>query len=292
MRNIWLASYPRSGNTWTRMLIEAALLPEGAALDINALRRLEPIASNLKAFEEQTLLDCGVLTFDEIDRLRPLVHAAMARERSERHPDGARFVKVHDAYTRDAAGRPLLAGRNGADAAILIVRDPRDVAPSLADFLGGTVNSAIAFMASAEASLSADRRQANSQLRQRLLSWSGHAASWLEQDDIPVRVVRYEDLHDDAERTLRDALDFVGSKVDAARISRAVTLASFAEMRRQEDAHGFRENPGGAGRRAFFRRGVAGAWRNDLTPAQIDRIHRAHGAMMARLGYAPTTREE
>ncbi len=269
-----------------RMLIEAALLPDGAALDINALRQLEPVASSLEAFEAQTLLDCGVLTFEEIDRLRPAVHAAMARERSER-PEGARFVKVHDAYSRDAAGRPLLAGRAGADAAVLIVRDPRDVASSLADFLGGTLNTAIAFMASAEARLSAERREANSQLRQRLLSWSGHAASWLDQDDIPVRVVRYEDLHQDAERTLRQVFDFVGVSVEAARVSRAVTLASFAELRRQEAAQGFREHREGDDRAAFFRRGLAGAWRNDLTTAQIERLQQPHGTMMARLGYAP-----
>ena len=52
---------------------------------------------------------------------------------SRKTPPPVRFVKVHDAYTLTPKGEPLLAGRRGADGAIVIVRDPRDVAPSLAN---------------------------------------------------------------------------------------------------------------------------------------------------------------
>ena len=57
-----------------------------------------------------------------------------------------RFVKAHDAYTLTPTGEPLLAGARGADAAIVIVRDPRDVAPSLANHNGTGIDEAIAFM--------------------------------------------------------------------------------------------------------------------------------------------------
>ena len=71
--------------------------------------------------------------------LRPRVYEELARGAQDDEydePEDAppvRFVKVHDAYTLTPNGEPLLAGRRGADGAIVIVRDPRDVAPSLAN---------------------------------------------------------------------------------------------------------------------------------------------------------------
>jgi hypothetical protein len=46
------------------------------------------------------------------------------------------------------------------------------------------------------------------QLRQKLLGWSGHILSWLDQSDIPVHLVRYEDLRSNPVRVLRRALEF------------------------------------------------------------------------------------
>ena len=55
-------------------------------------------------------------------------------------------MKAHDAYTLTPKGEPLLAGARGADGAIVIVRDPRDVAPSLANHNRSSIDDAIAFM--------------------------------------------------------------------------------------------------------------------------------------------------
>ena len=71
--------------------------------------------------------------------LRPRVYEELARGAQDDEydkPEDAppvRFVKAHDAYTLTPKGEPLLGGRRGADGAIVIVRDPRDVAPSLAN---------------------------------------------------------------------------------------------------------------------------------------------------------------
>ncbi len=98
------------------------------------------------------LIDSGLLTHDEIDCLRPRVYEELARgaeddeyDRPEETPP-VRFVKVHDAYTITLKGEPVLAGRRGADGAILIVRDPRDMAPSLANHNCISTDDAIAFM--------------------------------------------------------------------------------------------------------------------------------------------------
>jgi len=200
-----------------------------------------------------------------------------------------RFVKVHDAYMLTPNCEPLLAGARGADAAIVIVRDPRDVAPSLAGHNRSSIDEAIAFMNDEQAAFCVEPGRQHNQLRQLLPGWSGHAASWLEQNDIPVHLLRYEDLQADAALALRAALAFVGQPASADEIKRAVAFADFVQLQEQERDKGFRETPLPFAGSTFFRRGEAGAWRDELSVEQVARIEAAHAPMMRRLGYELTT---
>ena len=181
-------------------------------------------------------------------------------------------------------GEPLLAGRRGADGAIVIVRDPRDVVPSLANHNRISIDDAIARINDKNAAACSQPRRMHEQLRQKLPGWSGHIASWLDQSDIPVYLVRYEDLQTDTVGTFRRALAFAGRPAGDADIRRAVGNADFGELRRQEQDKGFSERPR-LSDGAFFRRGEAGAWRDELTTEQVARIEAEHAPMMQRLGY-------
>ena len=294
MRTIWLASYPKSGNTWLRMLVANLSATNDCPVDINDLPERGGMASGREPFDTLLLIESGVLTHDECDRLRPLLHAARARfagvddedlENSDA-PDDVRFVKTHDAYTLTPAGEPLLAGARGAHGAILIVRDPRDVAPSLANHNNSSIDDAIAFMSDPLACFSGNPGRQHNQLRQQLPTWSGFNESWLSQTDIPVHLVRYEDLAADPVRTFRAALEFAGREATAEQVERAVRFADFGNLQRQEREKGFREGPRPYVDGQFFRRGEAGAWRDELTAEQVALIEAAHEPMMRRLGYA------
>lgn len=288
---VWLASYPGSGNTWLRILIGALSLKEGAALDINRLPKNGGIASGRPPFDQSTLIDSGLLTHDEIDALRPYVYEDLVGKQRPVTPNGTgnsrqvTFAKVHDAYTLTSLGEPLLGGRRGAKAALLIVRDPRDVAPSLANHNRSTIDEAIDYMNDPSVALCGRVDRRYDQFRQKLTSWHGHSASWLDQGDIPVHVVRYEDMKRDTVGTILAAMDFVGWKVTKGAAERAVALARFDNLQAQENSAGFSEWRDRTGRR-FFRRGEAGAWRDTLTPEQVQRLEAAHAPMMTRLGYA------
>src|SRR5581483_227470 len=161
--------------------------------------------------------------------------------------------------------------------------------PSLANHNRTGIDEAVAFMNSRDTAFCAKPARQHNQLRQQLLDWSGHAASWLDQTDIPVHLVRYEDMQADTAQVLRRALVFAGRAATDAQIERAVAFARFDELKRQEQDKGFREAPQSRGDGNFFRRGIAGAWRDELTPEQIGRIETAHGDMMRRLGYRLST---
>jgi hypothetical protein len=290
-RTIWLASHPKSGNTWFRMMVANLLANSGTPIDINDPPGIGPHACAREPFDHLLMIDSGLLTHDEIDCLRPRVYEELARGGADEEEGSAlgrpvRFMLVHDAYQLTPKGEPLLGGRRGAGGAILIVRDPRDVAPSLANHMRVSIDRAIEMMdeGQRERRIAPDRQ--HRLLRQRSMGWSGHALSWLEQTDLPVCIVRYEDMRADTVGVFARALEFAGVSAGDEAIRQAVGFADFAELRRQEQAHGFRERPiqpGGP----FFRRGEAGAWRDELNGAQVARIEAAHAPMMHRLGYGP-----
>lgn len=284
-RTIWLASYPKSGHTWFRILVANLSAKESEPVDINNLP--SSAAGAREPFEYLSLIDSGALTDDEIDCLRPRVYEGLTRGADD---DGAhaarpvRFMSVHDAYMLTPKGEPLFAA--GAEGAILIVRDPRDVACSLAHYNRMNIDDAIAFMNSRERDVHSSSGQLLALFRQRPRGWSGLAESWLEQTDIPVHLVRYEDMKKDTVGSFRGALEFARSAATEDDIQRAVSLSDFSRLRSQEEEKGFRELPWPhLGGRRFFRRGAAGGWRDELNAEQVARIESAHGPMMRRLGY-------
>ncbi|PEQ10228.1 hypothetical protein B2G71_23425 [Novosphingobium sp. PC22D] len=279
-RIVWLASFPKCGNTWLRLLL--ANLDQDAPVSINAIKSAGGIASGRERFDNMFLFAAGLLTHDECDALRPVLYRALAE-----HDNGAgpRFVKTHDAWTHTSLSEPLMGGADAASGAILIVRDPRDVAASLANHMGTSIDKAIAFMASSGSQFCGKSDRQPHQLRQRLLGWSGFARSWLEQDALPVHLLRYEDLHCDTAAALGAVLAFAGVEAAPEALKRAARHALFAELQAQERAEGFDEAPRRMTTTRFFRQGLAGGWRGELTEAQRRRIEADHAPMMRRLGY-------
>jgi hypothetical protein len=104
MGNIyWLASYPKSGNTWMRILLTNYLRNADQPADINSLDG-GPIASARQVFDDRVGLEASDLTQDEIERYRPFVYEQMSEQASE-----PLFLKVHDAFTFTRFGYPLIS---------------------------------------------------------------------------------------------------------------------------------------------------------------------------------------
>ena len=298
-RYCWLASYPKSGNTWFRMVVANLHAEDDEMIDINNLPERGGIASARQPFDNILMVESGLLTHEETDRMRPMLHRFLAseddddfsdpqqrREEEDRVDAGIGLVKCHDAYTYTDRGEPLLGGSEAAHGAIVVMRDPRDVAPSLANHSGFDVDTAIASMGRRDFAFCGTRRNQPNQLRQQLMGWSDWQASWLDQQDIPVHPVRYEDMKRDPLETIGAALEFAGRPADAAKLERAIDLARFDRLREKEADGGFREAPVG---RTFFRRGESGGWRDELSGEQVAKIERDHAVIMDRLGYDRVT---
>jgi hypothetical protein len=269
----WLASYPKSGNTWFRAFLFNLQADGDAPADINDIRT-GSIASGRGWLDEVLGFDTADLSHDEVERLRPEVY------RWSRHEEEIGYHKIHDAYVVLPSGEPLVS-REGTLGAVYIVRNPLDVAPSNANHMNCTIDEAVAFMG--KTGFSVARKYGSNQVRQRLLSWSGHVESWVDASDLELEVVRYEDMLAHPVETFTRAAAFLGLPTDADRIEKAIKFSGYEELRRQEEEVGFAERPQFTSR--FFRRGEAGGWRDTLTPEQVKQIIADHGAIMRRFGY-------
>ena len=276
-RFVWLASYPKSGNTWFRVFLSNYLCDANAPVDINHLVD-GPIASARSTFDATVGYDSSDLLADEIERLRPEVYLHLAE-----HATAPLYCKAHDAYTTLSDGRALFPPA-ATSCAIYFVRNPLDVCVSLASHFGhNDIARVVAEIGDRTHALFAKSDRERNQLPQKLLTWSAHVLSWVDAPAIRVHVVRYEDLKLDPEETFAFAVQFLGLPYDSARLRRAVEFSRFEELRRQEDTVGFGEKLPCAP--SFFRQGEVGAWRAVLSTSQVQRVIADHRAVMMRMGY-------
>jgi hypothetical protein len=273
---VWLASYPKSGNTWMRIFLINFLLNTQTPQDINALDMINHAGARF-IFDDLAGFPSSHLTFDETDNLRPLVF----RQESDLSPT-LKFLKAHDAYMITPSGEPLFPV-DATYGAIYIIRNPLDVAVSYAHHEKLSIDRIIDRMCYPEAALSIRSDRYMSQIRQKLLTWSDNVRSWLNAPGLRLHVVRYEDMLTDAERTFTEIIRFLNLPDDADRIRRAIQFSSFDEVRKQESEKKFSERMHQDA--AFFRKGKAGSWEEELTPEQANRIREAHGDVMRQFGY-------
>jgi aryl sulfotransferase len=273
---VWLASYPKSGNTWFRAFLTALLNPDNPGVDINDMHPTT-IASSRQLFDEMAGVSSADLTSEEIDRLRPLVYRQNAMESEE-----TIYYKIHDAWAQLSNGNPLFPA-DVTKAVVYIIRNPLDVVVSFAHHLSTNIDKTIAIMNNTDYAFCYRTDRLHNQLRQQLYTWSGHVKSWVDDSGLPVLVLRYEDMIANPPETFTRAVTFLGLSFTRSDIETALDKSSFTRLKQQEEEKGFSEKSANAS--SFFRKGIVGDWRNVLTQQQFQQVVDSHEEMMARFGY-------
>lgn len=273
---VWLASYPKSGNTWMRAFIYNLIEQPDRPGRISAFPLYFEEESKPRWYEPYTNgkpLDS--LSFEEIFALRNTVH----RDIADSVPRGSVFTKTHNFFGQ-FDGHPLhnisvMAG------AIYMVRNPLDTVLSVADHFGLSVDEAIEFMANEQTGSPTNEENVAGMFG----SWSTHVSSWTAQPNPNVVVLRYEDMLDKPMKAFSAVAKFLGIKNEPQRIRKAVQYSSFAELKKQEQKEGFEERSPNS--RMFFRKGRKNQWPELLSDNQIQRIVDRHREQMACFKYIP-----
>ncbi|MBU0724724.1 MAG: sulfotransferase domain-containing protein [Alphaproteobacteria bacterium] len=275
--NVWLASYPKSGNTWMRIAL-ITLRDGGATIDLGSMINNIGIFLAMRHRLDMALdIDSSDLAPEEVRLLRPKIYGLIDTQARK-----TTIWKIHDCWERTTDGDAMFPAEATA-ATIYLVRDPRDVAVSFAHHFEVDMDRAIELMADCNYRVATKIDSSHPHLPQHYSSWSRHVTSWLDQSHLNPLVIRYEDMLVDFADVLRQASATLKWDSTEVAIQRTVSATRFDHLREQERAGNFPE--GLRGDRPFFRRGIAGSWRDTLSVAQIARIERDHGEVMCRLGY-------
>jgi aryl sulfotransferase len=276
---ILIASYPKSGNTWVRAFL-TSVWRDGSDVKLNQL--MVASASGRRFMDAVIGISSAEFGADELGRLRPAIYDFASRRV---RPGKRLFLKMHDALIPPSQHIPAPISPESIDRIIYLIRDPRDVAPSLARHLGVSIDDAITFMADPGKTLSEYPWRPGDHVVQLISSWAEHVRSWACcPAGPPVCVIRFEDMVADPEATFAAMAKFLNLTLPAERICLAVAATKMSVLQQKEAAFGFREKPGGMHR--FFHEGRPESWRAALTPTQVSTIEANHAEMMQKFGYA------
>ena len=278
-RNIvWLASYPKSGNTWFRIFLSNLLKDSPLPVNINDLAET-PISSNRFIIDSYLGMHSSELTVDEIDNFRPEVFRRFSNEM-----EGTAYVKTHEAWTLNSRGNSLFP-EEITKAVLYLIRNPLDIAISFSYHNGESIDNTITLMNNDHSKLCERRDTLNVQTQQLLSSWSNHVSSWTDDSNLPVHVIRYEDMLNDPLETFKRTIDFIDLEYEEPAILNAIENSSFDALKEMEAKDGFRER--GIYSEAFFRKGKSNDWESELSANQINEIINHHKRIMKRFGYLP-----
>ena len=271
-RVIWLASYPKSGNTWTRVFLANYLMNSDKPVPISEIHRFGLGDSISKMYRM-----VGGDQFDARDialtlRLRPHVLRAVVANKAD-----VNFVKTHN-RRGDYLGTDLIPAEL-TRSAIYIIRNPLDTVLSYAKHFNVDLNQATDALCRDDTIAAPN----DSSTIQFLSSWATHVTSWTGFATYPICVVRYEDMLTDPEHAFTKMLKLIGIPVDQNRLKKSIRFASFKELKKQEEKQGFEEKPEKS--ETFFRSGKSGNWKKELPEALRDKIIAANGEVMKKYGY-------
>jgi len=276
---IWLASYPKSGNTWFRAFYTNLIQNKDAPVNLNELGP-RYMAASRSLFDDYTGIESSDLSRNEIEQLRPLVYETISRvEGKNGNPI---YMKIHDAFTVTDEGKPIVS-LEATEGAIYFLRNPLDVAVSFAHHSACDIDTIIERMADKSYCFCPWPNRLVNQFSQWLSSWSTHVTSWVEGLEGRLHLMRYEDMVLKPLETFTDAVRFAQLPDNPARIQKALIFSNIKKMQEQEKSFGFKEKYYKA--KNFFRKGEIGSWRKVLTDRQVQRIIHDHHIVMKRFGY-------
>lgn len=269
---VWMASYPKSGNTWARIFLANYIANVDAPVPINNAHRIAMGDSITKMYERVAGHSIDVTDVDGVLRLRPDVLRGIVANNAD-----VNLVKTHNARVT-ARGMPLIPDQV-TRSAVYMLRNPLDMVLSYARHYGMTPDEAVYTVSHPDNANPPDDQT----VTQFMGSWSDHVRSWTAKAPYPILVLRYEDMLADPRASFARLLTHLGMPVDPERLDRAIRFSSFDELSKQEKAEGFVEKSDESER--FFAKGQSEQWKTDLPPRLIKKMKHAHRKMMKQYGY-------
>ena len=233
----WIASYPKSGNTWLRTLISSYYYSKDGIYDNSVIKKIGqfPEKRHFNKFE----YDQNVVT----DTSRLWLKA----QENINKDNQLRFFKTHNVF--GSLNNQKFTNRQNSIGCIYIVRDPRNVITSLKNHYEMNDEQALKWMANEKQFIYDVQNLEKDGYSdfQFISSWETNYKSWTVQKQIPFMIVKYESLLKETYVVFKDIVEFINkttginNKINKERLKNSVQSTSFNKLKENEKKHGFSE---------------------------------------------------
>ena len=272
-KNIFLASYPKSGNTWMRSLV-GSLYSFDKEFSLNTLKLIPllSIKKNFDEFENKIYSDNNVLNLDWVSQ--NIIECQKILNKKSNHLN---IFKTHSVRHKKYTNETVNAGF------IYIIRDPRDVVVSFKNFSGKSIDKIINELLFEKTNI------INTNGAHELLStWELNVLSWLNYNTVPRLIIRYEDLKLNTREIIRKVIGFLNKthrinlNLSDSDIDQVIENTNFNNLKKIEDKHGFDESSKYS---RFFRTGTSNQWKDILSKTQLQLIENNLQTLMKYFNY-------
>ena len=283
---IWIASYPKSGNTWMRALVSSYLFSDDGNFNFELLKNIEQFSS--KNISLKLNKDVGY-------QMRISKSWIPSQELINRDKK-IRFFKTHNAICSINGNK--FTDEFNTLAAIYLVRDPRNIITSLANHYELSLEETFSFLTNKKKIIfpikAEDKKKDINEPEDFnfLGDWSSHYRSWKNINFCPIKIIKYEDLLIDSEKVFVSILTFLKKfleiKLDEKKIKNVLRATTFKNLSQMEKSEGFVESATSKKTMKkinFFNLGKKNNWKNLLDPKIEKKIIEVFSKEMKELRY-------
>ena len=280
----WIASYPKSGNTWLRALISSYYYSEDGKFDENIISRIGqfPEKRHFTSFD----YDQNVVT----DTARFWLKAQEKINLDKK----LNFFKTHNAFG-SVNNNPFTDAKNSIGA-LYVVRDPRNVITSLKNHYELNTEQALKWMQNENNYIYDVHRfkQDGYSDFQFISSWITNYKSWKVQKKIPIKIIKYEELLGETFIVFKDVIEFINKtsgnneKINKDKLKNAVNSTLFDKLKTSEEKNGFSEaitSKTSNKKIPFFYLGPKNDWRKILDDELKNKLNNIYKQNLIELSY-------
>ena len=231
---IWLASYPKSGNTWLRSLLASYYFSDDGTFDFDLLKKIDayPSVAYFNKYKDNFTDPASTSRY------------WISEQENINKDNKLRFFKTHNAMVKINGNS--FTNENNTLAAIHIVRDPRNVITSIANHFLISQEEAFDFLITENKGLI--QKVNNRYLGfNALCSWKFHEKSWSECNKFPVLTIKYEDFQKEVLKTFEKVINFISNVtksknlINLDKAKKSIESCNFEKLSKLENEKGFDE---------------------------------------------------
>ena len=276
---IWLASYPKSGNTWVRSFLSAYYYSSDGKFTFELLKKI-------KQFPSKEFFDRKLLSVDEASQ-NWLIAQKKIKDKKK-----ICFLKTHN--VNGAFKGNSFTTTEFTAGVIYIVRDPRNVLTSVMNHYSLSESDGLKMMNSVYRNLRDENDNDNYSNYSFISSWSNNYNSWKLSKNINSLFIKYEDLENDKYKTFSKIVNFTNNiikkerNIDENKFKLAIETTNFEVLQKKEEYEGFDEavySSKEGKMKPFFNLGRKNNYKNLLKPETSKVIEGLFEKEMKELGY-------